>query len=62
MSNHLDFLGSYGFRWGPMAVWRIAQFKRRHAVGVSTEYHRVEVIVSPTGRNIQVYLDGRKMT
>lgn len=51
----------YGFTWGPLEVTRYLIYRGRRALGVTTKQHKVEIIVSPQGNNIQVYLDNKKM-
>lgn len=57
MSEHL-----FGFTWGPMNVHRLASIKERRFLGVKTEYHAVEIAVSPTGRSVRVWIDGKEVT
>lgn len=59
----------YGFRWGPMVVQRAAEFPRgdvdkpTRCLRVITDTGaEVEVYVSPTGRSLRVYRDGKELT
>lgn len=58
----------YGFAWGPMVVSRLTEVEWRkgrgpqRVLGVKTNTRRLEVYVSPTGRVVRAYLDGRELT
>jgi hypothetical protein len=53
--------------WGPLEVVRRATFPRKngedHVLRVKTEAGKaIDVYVSPTGRSIRVYSDGKEWT
>jgi hypothetical protein len=56
------------YAWGPMVVAPLTQVtwkKRRgphRVLGILTNYRSVEVHVSPTGRSVRVFVDGRELT
>lgn len=56
----------YGFGWGPMRVVRYASFQRPtglcRVLGIEVGKKRLHVYVSPTGRSVRVYLDGKELT
>lgn len=60
-------LTQYGFTWGPIEVERMTAFEFRAGRGVSrslkvaTPYGAVNVYVSPTGRSIRVFRDGKEL-
>lgn len=51
--------------WRDEPFVRMLRFVHRggmyHAVKIDSPHHRVEVTVSPTGRSVQVYMDGKRM-
>lgn len=52
----------YGFVWGPVEVARLMSLADgRRALEVKTPYRRIEVYVSPTGRSVRVFCQGREM-
>jgi hypothetical protein len=63
----------YGFQWGPVAVERLASIKdgrgeRRRVLGIyigdSDNPHRkqaLEIYVSPSGRSVRVWRDGKEL-
>ncbi len=55
----------FGFRWGPMRVRRLATFPRPngecHALGVDAGKVNLTIYVSPTGRSVRVYRDGKEL-
>lgn len=67
--SDLDFgeYTQYGFTWGPMEVSRRSSMTRRageglsRALGVKTPYHDLDVYVSPTGRSVRVFRDGKEL-
>ena len=50
----------YGFKWGPLEVMRLFEHRGRRVLRVSTDHHKVEIYVSPGGRSVRVYIDGRE--
>lgn len=57
----------YGFRWGPIVVARWASFDRGNGhtrvLGITSDRGpKVHVYVSPTGRSVRVYRDGKELT
>ena len=56
------FLTEYGFTWGPIEVTRLASVpKWGVCLAVETEKHKLNIYVSPKGRSVRVYLDGREL-
>lgn len=58
----------YGFRWGPLVVQRGAEFERQdngpHRVLrlIPDSGPRLDIYVSPTGRSVRVFRDGKELT
>lgn len=61
----------YGFIWAggdgaEVEVTRVAHFPRSNGVcrviGLKAGGHRVEVYVSPTGKSVRVFKDGKELT
>lgn len=52
MSSHDD---QYGFRWGQVHVQRVMEYRGRKVISVAGDGIRVEVVVSPKGKNMQVW-------
>ena len=50
--------GTSGFRWGQVDVVRTVEVGERKVVSVSTDYHDIQVTVSPKGQSVQVHVDG----
>ena len=51
----------YGFKWGPLEVIRTLTYRDRRLLRIETGAHELEIVVSPQGNNIMVYMDGKKM-
>lgn len=55
----------YGFRWGPVDVIRTATLVRgtgtAYVLIIETDYQRIEVCVSPTGRSVRFFRDGKEL-
>lgn len=51
----------YGFEWGPLTVSRLATIRGSRVLGVEAGRNRVEVVVSPTGRSVRVYKNGKEL-
>lgn len=58
----------FGFKWGQIEVARLASFVRREGKGatrilrVKTEAGKeIEIYVSPTGRSLRVFRDGKEL-
>lgn len=55
----------YGFEWGPITVQRTSEVEfikgrgKHRALRVSTPYHLLEIYVSPTGRTVRVFENGK---
>lgn len=62
-----DRLTQHGFTWGPMLVERWASFPRSsrgktRVIGIRTPGgHVLNVYVSPTGRSVRVFRDGKEL-
>ena len=55
-------LTQYGFTWGGAVVTRLAEFDGTVVIGVSTEAgESVAVYVSPAGRSVRVFQDGKEL-
>lgn len=52
---------AYGFRWGPLDVTRITEYRGSHALEIATDHTSVEVYVSKGGHSIRVYKNGKEM-
>ncbi len=58
--DHFDL--RWGFKYGAANVTRVAYIEGRyHVLGIDTPYRRVQIGVSPTGRSVRVWVDGREM-
>ena len=58
----------FGFTWEQMAVERLASIKRHDkdpfsdkVIRVNTDYHQLEIYVSPTGRSVRVWKDHKEI-
>ena len=49
----------WGFKWGYVKVQRLTEHRGNRILGVDTPHRRLEICVSPTGRSVRVWLDGR---
>ncbi len=60
-----DHHDPYGFTWGPMRVQRITAIDRSNGtyrvLGVHCGGRPLEIYVSPTGRSVRVFRDGREL-
>ena len=58
----------YGFRWGPIKVIRYAAFQRPkgelcRVIGIESDAApTLHIYVSPTGRSVRVYRNGKELT
>lgn len=58
---------AFGFRFGPALVEALAAIERRPGEGryvvvqLNTDVHRLEISVSPQGRSVRAFLDGREL-
>lgn len=53
---------SYGFKWGPVEVTRIAHFEpRKGRECYALEVNGVNIYVSKTGRSVRVFRDGKEL-
>lgn len=62
--DRLDDANRYGFRWGPMSVVRAATFAGdRRVLSITTDGSddRLSVYVSPTGRSVRVFRNGKEL-
>lgn len=57
----MDSETQYGFTWGPAEVTRMATFRETRVLGIRTGRHKVAVYVSPTGRSVRVFKDGKEL-
>lgn len=53
---------AYGFHWGPADVFRVFQHKGRRVLGIETSHRRIQISISPTGRSVRVWRDGKELT
>lgn len=57
---------TYGFQWGPATVERLAAIDRSGRVSrvlqIAAGRHQLTVYISPTGRSLRVFKDGRELT
>lgn len=52
----------FGFWWGPLEVYRMARFRGTRVLGIAVnEKNILEVSVSPSGRRVRVWKNGREM-
>lgn len=65
--EHASDEDRYGFRWGPLVVQRSAEINRQdngpHRVLrlITDEGAGLDVYVSPTGRSVRVFRDGKEL-
>lgn len=62
-NGHYDgFQERWGFEFGAARVTRVAHVEGRyHVIGVDTPHRHVQVAVSPTGRAVRVWVDGKEL-
>ncbi len=58
---HEDPEGFEGFTTHSYEVQLIASFNGREVLKVRTDYHELEIYVSPTGRSLRVWRDHREL-
>lgn len=64
----MDTDTQYGFKWGPVEVARLAQFRtgeksETRCIRIKTDAGKeIEVYVSRTGRSLRVFSDGKELT
>lgn len=51
----------YGFRWDQLDVVRAMDFRGTNVVSVETEFDKVQIYVSPTGRSVRVFRGGNEL-
>jgi hypothetical protein len=51
----------YGFIWEQLEVQRLAEIKGTKVVAIDAKSNRVTVYVSPTGRSVRVFKNGKEM-
>lgn len=57
-----DEVTTYGWRWGPMEVTRMAHIDGRgYVVGLDTPSRRVQIYVSEAGRSVRFWVDGKEV-
>lgn len=64
MSNrHYDhYQRRFGFEFGKARVTRMAHVEGRyHVIAVDTPHRHVQLAVSPTGRSVRVWVDGKEL-
>lgn len=62
MRHHTDDeAATYGFRWGQVDVTRAFEHKGHRSIYVDTDFHGLQIGVSPTGRSVRVWLDHKEM-
>lgn len=50
----------YGFIWGPLSVERLSELPGGYKVlSIDTDFDRINVYVSKTGRKIRVFREGK---
>jgi len=58
---------AYGFTWGQVKVERLISVEPKKGRGtyrvlsVDTEHSKLEITVSPTGRSVRVFRDGKEL-
>lgn len=52
----------YGFEWGPSKIERTATINGTRILRIVTEHRELEIAISPTGRSVRAFLDGKKLT
>ena len=51
----------YGFKWGNMVVERWGIIRDTSVLGITVNKTRLEVHVSPTGRSVRVWKNGKEL-
>lgn len=51
----------YGFTWGPANIFRVFQHQQRRILAVETDHRRIQISISPTGRSVRVWRDGKEL-
>lgn len=58
-------LTDFGFRWGQIEVTRMSSVARHNGVyrcvQVKTDHSAVDIYVSPTGRSIRIFKNGKEI-
>lgn len=52
----------YGFSWGPAEVTRLAEINGSRILRLATDQRDIQISVSPTGRSVRVWRDGKELT
>lgn len=56
-----DETTTYGFKWGVATVARLMQHRGSRVIGIDTPHRHLEVSISPTGRSVRVWLNGKEL-
>ncbi len=51
----------FGFRWDQVDVVRAAEFEGAKRLFIDTEFGRMTIAVSPTGRSIRAFKNGKEL-
>ena len=63
MNDSVDRITDYGFTWGPMKVERLTEYCGVRVLSVEVPGQpRLEIRVSPKGRNIRVFQGKDELT
>ena len=63
MSDYVDRITDCGFTWGPMKVERVMEYRGVRVLSVEVPGQpRLEIRVSPKGRNIRVFQGKDELT
>jgi len=56
----------YGFQWGPATVERASLIRRQggmyRVLQITAGGHLLNIYISPTGRSLRVFKDGKELT
>jgi hypothetical protein len=57
-----DIDTSFGFRWRGIEVERLATIRDRAILGIRVNKTSLQIYVSPTGRSVRVWKNGKELT
>jgi len=56
-----DIDTSFGFRWRGVEVERLAVVRESAVLGIKAGKSKLEIYVSPTGRSVRVFKNGKEL-
>lgn len=52
----------WGFIWGVAKVARVMQYRGSRILAIDTLHRHLEISISPTGRSVRVWRDGKELS